>query len=198
MRNQIRDDGSAHARRRLTVRMRDEARKLGVIVVYLWLVFGLLELHEMLLRRELGLTYEVEGVALINALVLGKVMLTAEYFNLGGGLRGGPLIYPIIRKALLLAVIFVVFHILERAIVGLVRGTALTTGVTEVGGGGALDLLAVAAILFVALVPYFGCREITRALGWPTIRMLLFVGSSNKGSDVVRTNAAAVQEPPRE
>lgn len=185
MRSQIRDDGAAHAPRRLTVRIRNEARKLGAIVVYLWLVFGLLELHEMLLRRELGLTYQVEGVALINALVLGKVMMTAEYFNLGGGGRGGPLIYPILRKALLLAVLFVLFHILERAVVGLVRGTALTTGVTEVGGGGVLDLLAVAAILFVALVPYFGCREITQALGWPTIRRLLFVGSSGKGSDSV-------------
>jgi hypothetical protein len=176
--------------------MKDEARKLGLIVVYLWLVFGLLELHEMLLRRKLGLAYQVEGLALINALMLGKVIMTADYLNLGGGHRGGPLIYPILRKALLLAVLFVVFHIVERAVVGLVRGGPVTDGVTEIGGGGLLDLLAVAAILFVALVPYFGCREMTQVLGWPAIRRLLFVGSSPTGVDTVPTKPA-VQERPR-
>ena len=195
MRSQTREDALVHGRRRLTQRMMDEVRKLGVIVVYLWLVFGLLELHEMLLRHKLGLAYQVEGLALINALVLGKVMMTADYLNLGGRSRGGPLIYPILRKALLLAVLFVVFHILERTVVGLVRGASVANGVTEIGGG-LLDLLAVAAILFVALGPYFGCREMTRVLGWHAIRRLLFVGSSSSCPGAVQTNASA-PEPPR-
>jgi hypothetical protein len=188
------DDAPAHARgRRLMHRAKDEVRKTVVIVVYLWLVFGLLGLHEMLLRRKLGLAYQAEGLALINALVLGKVMLIAEDLNLVAGHRGRPLIYAILRKALLFSVLFVVFHIAEKAVVGLVSGSSVASGVTEIGGGGPLDLLTIAAILFVALVPYFAFKEITQALGWPTIRKLLFVGSTDADDGVARTNAGGEQ-----
>jgi hypothetical protein len=199
MHNVARDDAPAHARgRRLMQRAKEEVRKLAVIVVYLWLVFGLLGLHEMLLRRKLGLAYQAEGLALINALVLGKVMLIAEDLNLVAAHRGRPLIYAILRKALLFSVLFVVFHIAEKAVVGLVSGSGVASGVTEIGGGGPLDLLTIAAILFVALVPYFAFKEVTQAVGWPIIRTLLFVGSTDAATGVARTNAAGEQGRRRE
>ena len=74
-------------------RVAEEIRKFAVIAVYLWLLFGLFALHEMLIRRRMGLAYQAEGFAIINALVLGKVMLIAENFNFGGGRANRPLIY---------------------------------------------------------------------------------------------------------
>jgi hypothetical protein len=193
------DDVPAHARgHRLMHKVKDEVRKLAVIVVYLWLVFGLLGLHEMLLRRKLGLAYQAEGLALINALVLGKVMLIAEDLNLGGRHRGHPLIYAILRSALLFSLLFVVFHIAEKAVIGLVSGSSVASGLTEIGGGGLLDLLTITAILFVALVPYFAFREITQALGWSTIRKLLFVGSTDGDAGIARINTSGEQRRHRE
>jgi hypothetical protein len=185
-----RGDVSALERSRsLGDRLKDEFRKLLLIVVYLWLLFGLLALHEMLIRRELGFSYTAEGFAILNALVLGKVMLFAEDFNLGGGQRGRPMIYPILRQAALFSVLFVVFHVLEEAVVGLFYRSSRASGVTSIGGGGLLDLLTVTAILFVALVPYFAFRALTRELGWPALRKLLFIGSADAASGPATANA---------
>jgi len=63
-----------------------EAKKLAVIVGYLSMLFVLLELHRLAILRELNTTapatYRV-GFALINALVLGKIILIADAFHLG-------------------------------------------------------------------------------------------------------------------
>jgi hypothetical protein len=175
--------------------MKNETGKLALIVLYLWLVFGLFALHEILLRRRLGLGFQAEGFAIINALVLGKVMLVAEDFHFGVGRKGKPLIYAILRQAALFALLFMTFHILERAVVGLVRGSAPESGVTDIGGGGLADLLTVTAMLFVALVPYFAFRNITRAVGWPVMRRLLFVGTDGSATNVSKGKPPAREDP---
>ncbi len=181
--------------RRLGERLKTETGKLALIVLYLWLLFGLFALHEMLIRRRLGLGVQIEGFAIINALVLGKVMLVAEDFHFGAGREGKPLIYPILRQAALFALLFMAFHVLERAVVGLIRDAAPASGLTDIGGGGLADLLTVAAILFVALVPYFAFRNITRALGWPLMRTLLFTGGDSPETNIT-TGRARVEENP--
>jgi hypothetical protein len=175
--------------------MKTETGKLALIVLYLWLLFGLFALHEMLIRRRLGLGIEIEGFAIINALVLGKVMLIAEDFHFGAGREGKPLIYPILRQAALFALLFMAFHLLETAVVGLIRDSAPASGATDIGGGELADALTVTAMLFVALVPYFAFRNITRALGWPVMRRLLFTGGDGPETNI-RTGRAGVEQNP--
>nr|WP_294551163.1 hypothetical protein [uncultured Rhodopila sp.] len=175
--------------------MKHETRKLALIVVYLWLLFGLFALHDMLIRRRLGLDFEFEGFAIINALVLGKVMLIAEDFNFGAGRKGKPLIYPILRQAALFALLFMAFHALETAVVGLIRGSARASGVTDIGGGGIADLMTVTAMLFVALVPYFAFRNLTLELGWPVMRRLLFTGGDGSETNITAGKAAMEENP---
>lgn len=168
---------------------------MALIVLYLWLLFGLFALHDMLISRRLGLSFEFEGFAIINALVLGKVMLIAEDFNFGAGRKGRPLIYPILRQAALFALLFMAFHSLETAVLGLIRGSAPASGVTDLGGGGIADLVTITAALFIALVPYFAFRNISRELGWPVMRRLLFAGSGTSETNIATERAAAMQAP---
>jgi hypothetical protein len=102
---------------------------------------------------------------LINALVLAKVMLVAEDLRLDRGLRGQPLAYAAAGEAALLAIVFIVFHVLERLAVGLWHGSTLADSVPAIGGGGFADLISVAAMMFVMLIPYFAFRDLGRALG---------------------------------
>ena len=111
--------GATEPKRSVKDRLVHEALRFGPMFVYLWVVFALFVLHERIIRGQMGLGYQVQGFALINAAVLAKVMLVAEDSNLDRGLRGQPLAYAAAGELALFAVVFIAFHILEKLAVGL-------------------------------------------------------------------------------
>ncbi len=124
-----------------------------------------------------------QGFAVINALVLAKVMLVAEDLNLGRWLDRRPLIYPILHDSVLFTVLFIVFHVAEHVIIAAIRGEGPRASVAAIGGGGLTGLLCVAMILFVSLIPYFTFRNFTRVLGWERTRTLLFGSRTGEPAD---------------
>ncbi|KAB1073768.1 hypothetical protein F6X51_10320 [Methylobacterium planeticum] len=142
--------------------------------VYLWVLFGLFALHEDIVLRQHGIRFVFHGFALVNALVLAKVMLVAEDLKLGHRFQARPLIYQIVLEAFILATLFIAVHILEHTIGGLIAGETLAASVPSIGGGGMQGLFCVALILFVALIPFFGFRHISRELGPGRIKAMLF------------------------
>jgi hypothetical protein len=152
----------------------DEARRFLVMFIYLWLLLGLFALHEDIVLRNRGIGFVFHGFALINALVLAKVMLIAEDLKLGHRLRAHPLIYPIATEALILATLFIVVHVLEHVIGGLIAGQRLAASVPSIGGGGMQGLLCVSLIMFVTLLPFLAFRHISRELGRGRIEAMLF------------------------
>lgn len=70
----------------------------------------------------------------MNALVLAKVMLVFDEMRLSRGLQRHPLLLTILFEAGLCALLFVVFHIIERYVVALVHGHPLAE--VQVGPGG--------------------------------------------------------------
>lgn len=186
----IRDSTSAASgtggrnRRKLMQRAGDELRRFIILFLYLWMLFGLFVLNEQIALRQHGIAFTSQGFALINALVLAKVMLVAEDLNLGRWLERRPLIYPILHDSLLFTALFIVFHLVEHMIVGVVRGQGFRTSIPAIGGGGLAGLLCVAVILFVSLIPYFTFRNFVRELGWEKTRALLFgTGRSGRACD---------------
>ncbi|MBV9250504.1 MAG: hypothetical protein JO227_14810 [Acetobacteraceae bacterium] len=162
---------STHARRQ---RVLDEMRRFLVLFLYLWVLFGLFALHERIILHENGLIFTRQGLALVNAFVLAKVMLVAEDLNIAQWLHRRPLIYPILHEAFVFAVVFICFHVLEHMAVGLIKGESIAASVPAIGGGGLVGLVCVAAILFVALLPYFAFQNASRALGPGRLNGLLF------------------------
>ena len=158
----------------LKQRVADEIRRFFVMFLYLWVLFGLFVLNERIVLRQHGIGFSSQGFALINALVLAKVMLVAEDLNLGHWLRGRPLIYPIVHESFVFGVLFICFHVAERVVVGWFKGETVAASVPAIGGGGFAGLLCVALILFVALIPFFAFRNVDRALGGSRLRALLF------------------------
>jgi len=176
-------------RQLLKERAINEVRRFVILFVYLWILFGLFVLNERIILRQQEIGFSSQGFAIINALVLAKVMLIAEDLNLGHWLGNRPLIYPILRDSLIFTVLFIVFHVVEKVVIGLVEGGTLAKSVPAIGGGGMGGLMCVAAILFVALIPYFGFSIVSRAMGPGQLNTMLF------GTALGASDASAANEP---
>ena len=159
----------------------DETRELFGIFIYLWVLLSLFSLHKALVLNDESLIYH-QGFAIINALALAKVVLLGEFFHVGDNLRNRPLIYPIIFKSAVFAVILICFHIIEEALVGVLHGKTFSQSIPSIGGGTLQGILMVGIIMFVVLMPFFAFRELDRAIGKEQLRSLLFGGKTKAGA----------------
>ncbi|MGH6858491.1 MAG: hypothetical protein ACRECP_12870 [Methylocella sp.] len=155
----------------------DETRKLFGIFIYLWVLLSLFSFHKALVLREESLIYH-QGFAIINALALAKVILVAEFFHVGDRLKNRPLIYPIMFKSAVFAVILICFHIIEETFIGVLHGKTLFQSIPDIGGGTLQGILMVGIIMFVVLMPFFAFRELEGAIGAEQLRFLLFGGET--------------------
>ena len=165
---------SPHVARSLKAKAADEFRRFFVLFLYLWVLFGVFVLNQGVVMREHGINFPMLGFAFINALVFAKVMMLFEMFDPGRWLRARPLIYPILYETLLLTVLFLVAHVIEKTIEGMLRGKTFIDSVPAVGGGGLMGFLSMTAILFIALIPFFGLRNLSLALGEGRLYAMIF------------------------
>jgi hypothetical protein len=164
----------AHKGAGLKAKAAEEFRSFLTLFFYLWLLFGVFVLNQGIVMREQGVNFAMQGFAFINALVFAKVMMVFEMFDPGKWLRRRPLIYPILYETLLLTALFLVVHILEKSVEGLFHGKSVADSLPAVGGGGLAGLLSAAVIMFVALMPFFGLRNLNMALGDGRLWAMLF------------------------
>ncbi len=151
----------------------DETRKLFGIFIYLWVLLSLFSLHKALILNDERLLYH-QGFAIINALALAKVILVAEIFHVGDNLDNRPLIYTIIIKSAIFAVILICFHIIEDSLIGIFHGKTFSQSISEIGGGKLQGIFIIGIIMFVVLMPFFAFRELDRAIGPEQLHSLLF------------------------
>jgi biotin carboxyl carrier protein len=167
--------------RRLKTGAIDETKKLFGIFIYLWVLLSLFSFHKALVLNEEYLLYD-QGFALINALVLAKVVLIGEFFRVGDKLKNRPLIYPIIFKSAVFAVLLICFHIVEKTLTGVLHGKTVFQSIPSIGGGTLQGILMVGIIMFVVLMPFFAFRELDRALGTQELHNLLFGDATKAGA----------------
>jgi hypothetical protein len=163
------------ARSGLKSKALNEAKKFFWIFLYLWLCFGLFVLYKALILTEQHIDYTGYGLAAVEALVLGKVILVAEGLQLAEKHQDKPLIYPTLYKSLMFFVVLVLFSILEEIVRGFFQHKTIIESLADVGGGSLPAILARALIIFVVLVPFFAFREIGRVLGESKLYRLFFV-----------------------
>lgn len=157
----------------------DEFRRFLVMFVYLWVVFGLFVLNESVVLGERHIGFTSQGFALINAAVLGKVMLIAEDLKLGrSAFQHSPLIIPVAHKSGLFAAVFIAFHALERVLVGTFAGKTMAESMLHMGGGTWQGVLTVWAVMAVSLLPFFALREIGQVIGEGKLWGLFFSRSA--------------------
>jgi hypothetical protein len=152
----------------------EEIHRFLIMFIYLWVVFGLFVLNESVVLGERHLSFTAQGFALINAVVMAKVMLIAEDLKLGRQLDHRPLIYPVAYKASLFAFVFIAFHAAERILVGMIGGKSFADSMPHIGGGTWEGRLTVWAIMAVSLLPFFALRAIGEVMGDGRLWKLMF------------------------
>jgi len=142
-----------------------QLKEFLAMFIYLWLILALFAIHRSIILAEQHLSYQAQGFAIVNALILAKVMLIGEDLNLGNRFREKPLVHSILYKSLVFAVFFICFHIFEEVVVGVFRGKTVGQSLPSIGGGSLQGIVSVGAIVFVSLIPFFAFREIGRVIG---------------------------------
>lgn len=152
----------------------EEFRSFFIMALYLWFVFALMLLNEAVILKKPNLNVLAQGFAIINALVLAKVMIIADDLGFGRELDNLPLIWPIIYKAIAFGLLFVVFHEFEHYVVAWFSGHTQTLTLPTLAGGSWAGAACVWAAMAVSLAPFFAIREISRLVGVGRVWSLMF------------------------
>ncbi len=168
----------AGGKKSLKQRALGELEKYAVITVYLWLLFALFSLHKQLVQGH-GVSVWHQGFAIVNALIFGKVILVGQALEVGKGLERRALVWVVLGKSLIFAILLLAFHIAEEAIRAWFKGQPLSAGFTDFGGS-VPSLVTYAAIFFVALIPFFAFQEAARVLGGAALWNLFVRGGAER------------------
>ena len=167
-------NGSSKQKPSLKARAIDQGKQILLITLYLWVFLAVLNLHKTAILQQNHIDYAVQGFAIVNALVLAKVMLVADDLKLGTRFEDRPLIYNVLYASFLFAVVLIGFHIAEGAVLALLHGKPVSESLAEFGAGNLRGVLSFGAIAFVALIPFFLFRGIARAIGEDQVWGLVF------------------------
>ena len=91
-------------------------------------------------------------------------MFIAEAFNVADDLKHKPLIYPIVYKSAVFALILIGFHALEEFLTGLWHGHSIAESINALRAE-ILQLIVFGLIMFIVLMPFFALKEIARDVG---------------------------------
>ena len=161
----------------LKQKAKHEGRELLVVTLYLAFFFCALATYNMLLLREYHVQYWNYTFALINALVVAKVILIGEYAHVGKRHEDKPLFLSAIWKAFLFSLLVFAFHIVEEVIKRLIHGADMAAASRDIRIN---ELLARSLIIFCTFIPFFAFREFRRVMGEDEFRAMVF-GSGEKG-----------------
>jgi hypothetical protein len=168
-----------------------ELGEMLVLSLYLFFFFLALIIYKMLLLRQ----YRVEeywsfGFALINALVVTKVIMIGEYAKIGRMHENKPIFISAIWKAFIFSLLVFAFHFVEEVIKRLIHGASIEKASREIRFE---QLGARAVVVFCTFISLFMFREMRRVMGEQTFISLLFskrregVDSSNDPALAKRT-----------
>ncbi len=148
-----------------------ELWELAWVFLYLAFFFCSLELYSLLLLRDFHVKYLNFGFALINALVVAKVILLGEYARIGRKYEQRPLILSAAYKASLFVVLVFAFHVVEELVKRLLHNGHFAGALTQVRVD---DLLGRGIVVFCTFLPLFAFRELRRVLGEKRFMELFF------------------------
>lgn len=158
----------------LKQKAREEMRLLLIITAYLGVLFCAFLTYRRLISREFGISSFHYGFALIEALIIAKVILIGKALGLGKHEKGRALLVPVLRTSVVYAILIGLFSVLEKTIEGLVHHKTLLESLAEFANVGKWEILARTLVLFVALIPFFAMWKLDEELGDRKLGQLFF------------------------
>src|SRR5262249_43833119 len=137
-----------------------EIRKFGLIAAFLFFFFGAFATYRRLILREYQIDYFQYGYSLIEALVLGKVILLGDLFHLGDRFRGKPLIVPTLYRTFAFSILVLAFAVLEHLVKGFIHGDSAAVVLAEIASTSGAEIVYKIVLFFFAFIPFFEVGEI--------------------------------------
>jgi glucose-6-phosphate-specific signal transduction histidine kinase len=135
------------------------------IAFYLMVVFSLFAIYRSIVLAQYRIDFEPQGLALINALALSKVILVGQELHLADQFRDAPLIYPTLIKSFVFAIILACFKIAEEVVMAMFHGKSWHESIALIAAGSLQVDLSLTVLMFVILIPFFGFTELRRVFG---------------------------------
>jgi hypothetical protein len=162
---------SAAQKADLKQKAKHEAKELLYTFLYLAFFFCALATYSTLLLKEYEVPYWNYAFALINALVIAKVILIGQVVHLGEKYEHKPLLVSAVWKAFMYSLFALAFHFVEELVKRLIHGV----GMAEASRSIRIDaLLGHTLVIFCTFITLFGFIEFRRVLGEDTFYSLLF------------------------
>jgi hypothetical protein len=159
-------EGHATERASLKQRAVAELKEFWITALYLMVFFGAFTFYRRMVLAQFGVVYLNYGVAIIEALVIAKVVLIGRALGMERHLeRSGPLILSVILKAAVFAFVAILFGVLEKIVEGLLHKKDWSDIMRALLAVGPHELLARTIMLLVSFVPFFAFWELGRVLG---------------------------------
>jgi hypothetical protein len=144
-----------------------------IIAAYLWLLMSVYTLHNAVLTSDWNLAAQL-GTITVKALLFGKFVLIAEHLHLGRRAEHLPLIWPILIKAALFAIVIIGFEVLEKMLVEAIWPAHAASEADAFALTNPAQIASLTFMIFVALIPFFAVNELSRILGQERLRELFF------------------------
>ena len=155
-------------------RFYDEMKRFFTYAAFLALFFCSLTLYQRLIMEEYSLPYFHYGYVLIQALILAKVILIGEYFQLGETCKNRAIVIPVIYKTVLFSLLVALFTILEHLIDTWRHGKSFLEFYDSFMAHGKDALFAKVLVVFWFFILFFSFLEISTVLGEGKLFNLFF------------------------
>jgi hypothetical protein len=135
--------------------------------------FGLTAYRRLLLGQY-PLDLDQNGYGVVESLILAKLIVIGQHFNLGTRFDKQPLAIPTFYKTLVFSLFVFLFHILEHFVLGLIHGRPLGTLYFELTDQRLEEIALKSLIQFFAFILLFAFLELGRVLGEDKLFNLFF------------------------
>jgi hypothetical protein len=156
-----------------------EFKKFWAIAIYLIVMFGALTTYRRLILSDAGISYLHYGFAVVQSLILAKVILVGEAIGLARRFETPPLIRSVIFKSVIFGLFFCLFTVLEHAIEGLVRNKGWDDIAHSLVSAGRNEILARTIMVIVTFIPFFSFLETDRIVGEGKLFAVFFRKGTN-------------------
>jgi hypothetical protein len=160
-----------------------ETREYLLFAAYLACFFVSLTTYRKLVLAEYHIGYFEYGWALLQALILSKVILIGEALHIGERFQDRPLIVSTLWKSLVFALFAAVLVLAEHVISARLHHESVVA-VLELQGPHRVEVIARFQLMLVAFVPFFAFRETDRAIPSAQLFQLFFRGRPGGGKPI--------------
>jgi hypothetical protein len=171
-------------------------KRMLVIALYLGTLLSLFSLHRQLIDPDHNLLSHI-GFSFLNGWALAKVILVGQELHVGDSFQTSRVIYKIVLKSAIFAILLYFFRCIEEGALGYFHGNGFIKGIMEagpsLGNAHAMGIILVCIIMFVALIPFFAYFEIEKIVGPYKLRSAIF-GKRNDGFTLGSTEGSSVSE----